>query len=100
MKKIALSIIPLMLAGFFIPGENCGNAVPQPEKYDGPFVLYKNDKVYINYILAENDSKQVRTDSMPLSQKDSAVLETGTGESAFSFHLKPSLQNEPSEYPA
>src|SRR5436190_19099681 len=100
MKKIALSFIPIMLAGFFIPGENCGNAIPHLSKYDGPFVLYKNDQLYIKYIVAENDSRQVRTDSMPLSQRDSVVLEVAGGESSFSFHLKSSLQNEASEFPA
>jgi len=102
MKKIALSFIPLMLAGFFIPGENCGNAIPQEIKIDGPYVVYKNDQLSINYIVDDRGTRSVKTESMPISQRATAVLNvpTGEGENSFSVKLKDSLMNEAAEFPA
>src|SRR5690242_646959 len=102
MKKIALSFIPIMLAGFFIPGENCGNPNPHATKFDGPYVLYKNDLIHVKFIMDEHGARKVQSDSFPLSQKSTVTFNVPTdqAEKNFSVQLKASLENEPAEFPA
>ena len=67
---------------------------------DGPYVMYKNDSVFVNYIENSGGVKMVRTDSMPSSSGGNATLIVNTGEAGktFSVSLKPKLSNEKAEY--
>jgi len=102
MKKFALSFIPIMLAGFFIPGENCGNSNPHAVKSDGPYVLYKNDLILVNFIMDEHGKYDVQTESYPLSQKSTVTFNVPTDQTDkyFPVQLKAALENEPAEFPA
>ena len=67
---------------------------------DGPYVLYRNDSVFINYIEENSGTRSVKTDSMELSGKNNIILHVNTdipGKS-FSVKLKPKLTDEKSEY--
>jgi hypothetical protein len=59
MSKITIAFLPLILiAGFILPDDSCKKAVTSGnvanDQSDGPYVLYKNDKVYVKYIFDEN----------------------------------------------
>lgn len=104
MKKIILAFIPLMLSGFILPDEQYNHnntpGIMHTEQYDGPYVLYKNDRVYAKYIVDNHGSKQVRTDSLDISQKESLSIIVATDEpgKTFPVQLKRKMQVEKSEY--
>ncbi|MEP6596400.1 MAG: metallophosphoesterase [Ginsengibacter sp.] len=70
------------------------------EQYDGPYVCYKGDQVFVNYIMETGGTKTVKTDSIALQQKDKLLLKVMTdipGKS-FQVQLKKNLQIEKSEF--
>jgi len=104
MKKIAFAFIPLLLPGYILPGlvyyQNKPHEIMQTEQDDGPYVLYKNDRVFAKYIMNNHGSKQVRSDSVALPGKGSLSLHVATDEpgKTFSVRIKKKLQAEKSEY--
>ena len=57
MKKITLLFFPLFMAIFAFNNNNNllpVNKVNEVIQEDGPFVLYKNDKILVKYIFEEN----------------------------------------------
>ncbi len=67
---------------------------------DGPYVLYRNDSIFVNYISDISGVKSVRTDSMPVTMKNNISLLVNTNEAGktFSVRLKSNLTNEKTEY--
>jgi len=102
MKRITFTFIPIMLAGFILPGENCGSEKPNTPRLDGPYVLYKKDQVFVKHILDDHGTKKVQVDSMPVSQKSTISLQVATDDAAkmFPVQLKQELKEEPTEFPA
>ena len=104
MKKPIFAFIPLMLSGFLFPDvQNKLNKTPgmiHTEQNDGPYVLYKNDSVFVKYIMDNHGTKQIRSDSMDISQKESLTIMVATDEAGKTFpvQLKKKLQVEKSEY--
>jgi Calcineurin-like phosphoesterase len=104
MKKIALAFIALMLTGFILPDKQCNlHQTPgtmHTEQYDGPYVLYKNEKLFVKYIMDDHGSKLVRSDSMALSQREtlSVIVSTDEPGKTFPVQLKKKMQAEKSEY--
>lgn len=71
------------------------------EQYDGPYVYYKGDQVFVKYIIETNGTKMVKADSVTLQQRGSLSLKVMTdipGKS-FQVQLKKEIQNEKSEFP-
>ena len=70
------------------------------DQYDGPYVQYKGDYVFVNYIMVTDGAKTVKTDSVTLQQKDKLSLnvETDIPHKPFHVQLKKDLQIEKSEY--
>jgi Calcineurin-like phosphoesterase len=104
MKKMALAFLPLLLAGFILPDTSFYSASTTKMKsdnlYDGPYVLYKNDQVFIKTIFDDGGIKSVKVDSVNISQKGGLSLIVATDEpgKTFSVKLKDNLQVEKSEY--
>lgn len=104
MKKIAVAFFPLLLAGFFLP--ETGNhsvtttSMISTTPYDGPYVLYKNEQVFIKIVFDDGGAKSVTIDSVNISQKATILLTVSTDEpgKTFAVRLKSQLQNEKSEY--
>ncbi len=73
----------------------------QEEQYDGPYVQYKGDKVFVNYILDNKGTKTLKTDSVQLKRKDTLPMNVLTDIPGRTFQvcLKKELQNEKSEFP-
>src|SRR5215204_4246169 len=67
---------------------------------DGPYVLYRNDSVFIKYIEDNSGARSVKTDSMPASMRNSINLPVNTDVPAktFTVQLKQKLSTEKSEY--
>ena len=104
MKKTALAFIPMILAGIILPAIQFKFTKTQgmmhTEQDDGPYVLYKNDTVFVKYIMNNHSSKLVRSDSLALPGKESLSLIVTTDEpgKTFQVRLKKKLQVEKSEY--
>ena len=67
---------------------------------DGPYVLYRGDKIYVKYILDNNGTMSAKQDSLALTEKGTISLTVQTDEhgKTFSVKLKPQLQNEEAEF--
>lgn len=112
MKKLILAFFPFLLSGSMFPDKevmDCGNHKTSintttkeilEEQFDGPYVLYKDNKVFAKYILLNNGIKTLKVDSLPLSQKNDLSLKVKTDEPGkfFTVQLKQQLENEKSEY--
>lgn len=66
---------------------------------DGPYVLYRNDSVFVRYIESYIGIKSVRTESVPVAQKENITLLVNTDEpgKTLSVKLKPKHTNEKAE---
>lgn len=105
MKKLTLAFLSLITFEVMLPGNNgYNNFMPynvKEDQYDGPYVCYKGDHVFVNYIIEANGKKILKTDSVALQQKDNLLLKVTTDVPGKSFQvrLKKELQNEKSEFP-
>ena len=104
MRILAISFIPLFLFGITNQANQGKNKKNQRDMHtvqeDGPYVLYKNDQVFVKYILNDHGRKLVMADSMAMSLKKSLSLNVITDEPGKSFNvkLKKKLEEEKSEY--
>jgi hypothetical protein len=98
MKLLAFTLIPLMIASVVVSEDRCGpkTIIPPPEQVDGPYVLYKNDKVLVKYIVQDNTGKGVQADSVSVPEKKNITLHVATDlpGKTFTVVLKDQLQNE------
>ena len=106
MEKVMLAFLSLFTFKMMMAFNNgqINNMAPavQKEQYDGPYVQYKGDKVFVTYIMEKKGKKfSVKTDSTALQQKDNLSLKVITDISGkfFQVRLKKELQNEKSEFP-
>lgn len=74
--------------------------LPDTPVIDGPYVLYRNDSVFVNYITGDTINSSLKTDSMKLSGKDNVTLQINTDVpgKTFEVKLKSKLTNEKAEY--
>lgn len=102
MKKIAYSILPLFLAGyaFFNSSPAKIDTTMEATQTDGPYILYRNEQVFVKYIMEENGVKSVKMDSVPLAKKFDLALTvlTDVPGKTFTVKLKKELNNEKAEY--
>ena len=103
MKKIAISFFPLIFAGYFFVNNITplqGITEMTVKQYDGPYVLYNNNDMYVKYIFEDSGSRTGHTDSFTISDKTTLSLKVSTDEpgKTFSIQLKNKLQAEKSEY--
>ena len=54
---------------------------------DGPYVSYRNDSIFVNYIEDNGGTKSVKTDIMLASSRDSIHLLVNTGRCNFSYKI-------------
>ncbi len=91
MIKPAFFILPFLLS----------IALTEYSHIDGPYVSYKNDHVYVQYIRDENGNWLVKTDSTAITNKKDIVLQVNTDVpgKTFSVKLKSELVPEPPDFP-
>lgn len=106
-RKILLPLLLPVLLGFkFIVYSDTGNnlinnpVIDGAEQYDGPYVLYKNERVYAKYIVQSNGVRMIQADSVALAEKKSLSLKVNTDDptKTFSVQLKDKLENEKAEF--
>lgn len=103
--KLVFGIIPLLFTGIIVPEIQAPvkkamtnlNASPQE---DGPYVLYKNDKVFVSYVFEKGGIKTTKTDSVVLAERNKLSLTVATDipGKIFTVRLKDKLQNEKSDF--
>lgn len=73
---------------------------PDAAVIDGPYVLYSNDSIIVNYIEDNGGTKTVKTESYLSSAKNSIYLHVNTDipGKTFTVQLKQKLSTEKSEY--
>ncbi len=102
MKLSFYTFLPFLVAGFMLPNDNCTkpNKVLESQ-FDGPYVLYRNNQVFVKYVYEENGFKTVRMDSMPLADKHNTALQVATDNPGkpFTVLLKTIMVNESADYP-
>jgi hypothetical protein len=74
--------------------------LPDAPVIDGPYVLYRGDSIFVNYIQGDSVNGTVQRDSMKLAGKDNITLHINTDipGKTFDVKLKPKLTNEKAEY--
>jgi hypothetical protein len=104
MAKLILAFLFLLTIMMVQPvnsgHRNQGRHKVEEEQSDGPYVQYKPDQVYVNYILESNGAKILKTDSFAMQQLDNLTLKVMTdipGKS-FQVRLKKKLKDEKSEF--
>ncbi|MES1219031.1 MAG: metallophosphoesterase [Bacteroidota bacterium] len=108
--KWIFSIFPALLSGFLFLNNDAsqigkdrihiaGNYIVE-ETYDGPYVFYKNDSIFIKYIKSNDGAITLNGDSTPLSAKNNVLLKVSTDDpgKTFDVKLKEKLKNEKAEY--
>src|SRR5688500_1528714 len=90
--KITSMVFPALLS--FCPVQQSGlnsynDSFPMNTNViDGPYVLYRNDSVFVKYIESYIGVKSVRTESMPVAKKDSINFLVNTYEPGKNFSVK------------
>jgi Calcineurin-like phosphoesterase len=69
---------------------------------DGPYVSYRDEQVFVKYIVQEDGSKIVVVDSTSLTNKKNILLRVNTDipGKTFQVQLKDQLKDEEAEYPS
>jgi hypothetical protein len=104
MNKIAIAFIPLLFLGFVLPDDRC-RSTPYVMNItdtitDGPYVLYKNNQIFIESVIEDNGVKAIKMDSVASDNKLSISFNVAADEPGvfFTVKLKEKLSNEKSEY--
>jgi hypothetical protein len=104
MLRINAIIIAALFAYNLQQGTKENGQMPKPSSapsvVDGPYVLYRDDSVFVNYIEDNAGTKSVRTENTPSSGKNTISLQVNTDipGKTFTVQLKSKLSNEKSEY--
>lgn len=74
--------------------------MPDKDQIDGPYVMYKNNKIYVNYIVEHNNEGKLKVDSFNNAQKESIRLNVATDneDRTFEVLLKKDLKNEKTDF--
>ncbi len=105
MKRMFFSFFTLVIAGVFFPDEKCKKAMPvltaNATPFDGPYVMYRDGRTYIRYVMEENGLKLLKTDTLESPKRSGISIPVATDEPGKTFQviLKEELKNEMSEYP-
>lgn len=105
MQKLIISLFLLGTLNLTGP-VNVGNLKnmrqkAQDNQYDGPYVRYRDDKIFIDYIMESNGIKTLQRDTIAWQQRSNISLKVMTDviRKTLQVRLKNVLQNEKSEYP-
>jgi hypothetical protein len=71
------------------------------QQADGPYVAYRNNQVFVSYVIREGETFSIKTDSFPEADKNNIELRVNTDEPGkqFTVKLKSALVPEPAETP-
>lgn len=103
MSKAAFLLFPIWALGHVIADTNnflTPVSKPKQMQIDGPYVLYKQDKIYIKYVSDNDGMKTARIDSFSIADKEKVSLSVNTDEPGklFTVKIKSRLEVEKSDY--
>src|SRR6476469_8027996 len=104
MEKLVVAFLSLFTFNLMVPN-NSGKDQSRPQsadsQYDGPYVYYKGDGVFVDYIMIVNGAQEVKSENVAIQAKDKLVLNVATDKAGkfFQVKLKKDLQIENSETP-
>lgn len=104
MEKLILPFLALFAFKMVLPVNDMpkdhSHLLPT-DQYDGPYVQYKDDKIFVKYIMLSNGATVVKTDTVQVQQKDNLVLNVATDRPGKFFQVKlmKEFQIENSETP-
>lgn len=108
MKRITFAFLPFLVAGFFLPNDNCGKQESAGvrlgsgigKQVDGPYIEYRNDQIIASYVVDSEGAWSVRQDTFLQSGRNTISFPVITDEpgKTFTVTLKPSLENEKNEF--
>lgn len=95
-----LFILPFAFLGYYFPGLFPLSMSDETNLSDGPYVLYRNNQVFVHYLKPEGTEKKVVTDSFPIADLKKITLEVATDEpgKTFKVQLRTKHSNERSDY--
>lgn len=67
---------------------------------DGPYVMYRNNQVFVHYVKPDGAGKKVQVDSFPIADRKKISLEVATDEpgKTFQVQFRDKLSNEKSDH--
>ena len=102
LKTIAITSIALVALSMSRNGEQTmkNKHLPDTPVIDGPYVLYRGDSIFVNYIQGDSVNGTVKGESMKVAGKDNITLHVNTDipGKTFDVKLKPKLTSEKAEY--
>ena len=102
LKTIAITSIALFALSMSRNGEQTmkNKHLPDTPVIDGPYVLYRGDSIFVNYIQGDSVNGTVKGESMKVAGKDNITLHVNTDipGKTFDVKLKPKLTSEKAEY--
>lgn len=106
MRMMKVFVLPLFFLGnLFCVGEKSPARIHhiniKSVNNDGPYILYRNNMVFVKQIDGSNGSKKAVVDSVSVSEKENIILQVGTDtpDETFSVKIKAKLENEKGEFP-
>jgi hypothetical protein len=74
-----LTVLPVSLIGLFYPAFLQAPAMPDSlTLHDGPYVVYRNNQVFVHYVRPDGQGKKVLVDSFPMADRKKISLEVAT----------------------
>lgn len=100
MKGLSIILISLVLAGFVLPDNSCGQTEPV-NRDDGPYVLYKQGRIIVYHIDSKGENLKLKRDSYDESNRHKVMLKVQSDRVGEHFHLplQKELLAQPSVYP-
>lgn len=99
MVTLLFNLWPALFWGFFFPSSPEPLAAADPV-LDGPYVLYRNNQVFLYQVIGQGAVKAIKLDSFPIADKKKIMLEVKTDEpgKVLRFPLRDKITNEKSEF--
>lgn len=96
-----LTVLPFSLIGLLFPAAIQRASMPDPHTlHDGPYVVYRNNQVFVHYVRPEGDGKKIQVDSFPMSDRKKIMLDVATDIPGKNFQVqfRDKLSNERTEH--
>lgn len=100
MKGLSVILISLMMLGFVLPDNSCGQTDPA-NRDDGPYVLYKQGRIFVYNIESRGENLRLKRDGYDESNRHKIILKVPAEQYGEHFHvpLQHQLTNQPAVYP-
>ncbi|MCU0381931.1 MAG: metallophosphoesterase [Chitinophagaceae bacterium] len=95
-----LTVIPFSFLGYLFPIVFQPSMTDDHTLHDGPYVLYRNNQVFVHYVKPDGAGKKVQVDSFPMTDRKKITLDVATDEpgKTFKVQFRDKLSNEKSDH--